>query len=180
MPVAARWRIPWFIFIPLPPRSDSRRDQKPGSFAQLAIRFRNHLRRYKFRVCRNNLLHCRFLYRALLIRSPVPGYRTLFECEIFRQISETAWTVPFATEQGVRPTFFPSASPLSSTWSFLPGIPENDPQLPSQFSLWRAGRGNLRLPFLPGSECSCVSRCPLAVVSGAVRLRVAGLVAEAE
>jgi hypothetical protein len=191
------------MFISLPPRSDSRRDHKPGSFAQLAIRFRNHLRRYKFRMCRNDLLRWRFLYRAVLIHSRVSGYRTPFECEIFHQIrvrcqvhmKQRVWiskipsrcpsispaTAASETFGGeYRRTFFPSATPLSSTSSFLPGIPENDPQLPSQFSLWRADRGNLRLPFLPGSECSCVSRCPRAVVSGAVRLHVAGLVARAE
>jgi hypothetical protein len=191
------------MFISLPPRSDSRRDHKPGSFAQLAIRFATTSEDTTFKCARNDLLRWRFLYRAVLIHSRVSGYRTPFECEIFHQIRvrcqvhtkqrvdfEDSFQMPkyLACHRRIRELLgvstaersSPSATPLSSTSSFLPGIPENDPQLPSQFSWWRADRGNLRLPFLPGSECSCVSRCPRAVVSGAVRLHVAGLVAGAE
>jgi hypothetical protein len=191
------------MFISLPPRPDSRRDHKPWKLCPTGHPIRNHLRRYKFQMCRNDLLRWRFLYRAVLIHSRVSGYRTPFECEIFHQIRvrcqvhtkqrvdfEDSFQMPkyLACHRRIRELLgvstaersSPSATPLSSTSSFLPGIPENDPQLPSQFSWWRADRGNLRLPFLPGSECSCVSRCPRAVVSGAVRLHVAGLVAGAE
>ena len=169
----------------LPPRAVSGPDHRPETRGPTGHPIPQTPPKIQISSFRNNFLRCRFLYRALLIVSRVSRYRTRFKREIFRHVSircpvTRVWNRSLCDGTRCSSYILPLCHAFPSTSSFLPGIPGNDPRLPSQSSLWRAGRGNLRLRFLPGSECSCVSRCRRAVVSGAARLHVAGLVAEAE